>query len=689
MIHFNTQNNSFLKMYFILKELGIKNNTFFLELIDSSLESVNPHDPLLSEELQMRIHHEVIINPWYFFREVIRIPEVGEKKFFELHRGNLAMLYLIFHSINIAVLLPRQCFKTTTTIIFYLWCFYFGTRDNNILFFAHNNDLVIKNIRSFKNIREALPPYLQLQHARKDRDNIEQIMFTPLKNIIKKQAPSLSKEGADRLGRGFSTPMQHYDEPVTTPNIGITYGGAVFAYASTAMNAEKYGKLHGKIMTTTAGYLNEESGLWTKNFYANAADYHERLLDMTLDELKLYVKHNSNNDFVNIEFMYFDLGKDDNYFERMCREVNHDEDRINREILNRWIDVTKDHPLGQSRLMRLAGEKRAPVDSILINKVYFLNLYIPIENLDTNLKYVAGLDCGGNLKKDYSALTVVNPYNAEVMAVMRTNSHSTAMFSQAIAQIMMLFPKMILIPERNSMGIVIIDNIIDADFSIQSRVYHDEKNVPGVFTDKNIRNLLFGDVIRSVVDDYGNKIKDRHIIGEIETLERSRTGRIDHKKDAHDDTLISFLFVFWFLMHSKQREKYIDPAKIFHQVRSQHERKKEKHMIRGNINDIIARRMDKKHTGNSALSERLDQMYETFQNSQNINKKPGSIEYVRREDRYVDPGEMDSLEDVERVRDQKETDVFRPKANTMDTPFNENAQPDSEMIEMKKLIFGR
>lgn len=44
MIHSNTKNKSFLRMYYILNQMGIKNNTFFLQLFDESLANVDPLD---------------------------------------------------------------------------------------------------------------------------------------------------------------------------------------------------------------------------------------------------------------------------------------------------------------------------------------------------------------------------------------------------------------------------------------------------------------------------------------------------------------------------------------------------------------------------------------------------------------------------------------------------------------------
>lgn len=71
----NTENYSFLKMHKILKDMGIKNNKFFLKLYDKDLRYIDPLDEEnLTLEQQAKIIREVKRNFWYFIREVVRIP---------------------------------------------------------------------------------------------------------------------------------------------------------------------------------------------------------------------------------------------------------------------------------------------------------------------------------------------------------------------------------------------------------------------------------------------------------------------------------------------------------------------------------------------------------------------------------------------------------------------------------------
>ena len=126
----NTKNRSFLAMYKILRDLGIKNNKFFLRLYDKALLDVDPFDEEhLSKEMKARIIREVKINPWYFFREIVRIPETGNLSgtMFKLHRGNLAELWCLLNNVNFILILPRQNFKTQSACAFYSYEYDFGT----------------------------------------------------------------------------------------------------------------------------------------------------------------------------------------------------------------------------------------------------------------------------------------------------------------------------------------------------------------------------------------------------------------------------------------------------------------------------------------------------------------------------------------------------------------------------------
>ena len=98
----STSNKSFIDMAMYLKDRGIQHYEFMLLLLDPDLAGVDPFDPHLSTTMKTKILREVIYNPWYFIREVVRIPQDGKPGGipFVLHRGNLAMLFCLMLNIN-------------------------------------------------------------------------------------------------------------------------------------------------------------------------------------------------------------------------------------------------------------------------------------------------------------------------------------------------------------------------------------------------------------------------------------------------------------------------------------------------------------------------------------------------------------------------------------------------------------
>ena len=78
-IDYNTKNQSFLRIALVLKRMGIHNYYFFLSLYDRTLLGVDPRSPNLTTEQMLRISQECKINIWYFLREVVRVPVIGQE----------------------------------------------------------------------------------------------------------------------------------------------------------------------------------------------------------------------------------------------------------------------------------------------------------------------------------------------------------------------------------------------------------------------------------------------------------------------------------------------------------------------------------------------------------------------------------------------------------------------------------
>lgn len=110
-----TTNKSFLQVAKDLRTLGIKNCYFMLEIYDISLVNVDPYavdekgNTTLTKDQIARIINECVKNPWYYLREVCRIPESGGGGIpYKANRGNIAQTWCFLHHLDSWLSLPRR-----------------------------------------------------------------------------------------------------------------------------------------------------------------------------------------------------------------------------------------------------------------------------------------------------------------------------------------------------------------------------------------------------------------------------------------------------------------------------------------------------------------------------------------------------------------------------------------------------
>jgi hypothetical protein len=98
---FGTSNKSFTLAAHDLKSVGVKNCAFMLTLYNPYLIYVDPYDPNISPDECLAVLTECVINPWYFLREVSRIPQEGAKPVpFRLQRASLAQIWCFLNDLR-------------------------------------------------------------------------------------------------------------------------------------------------------------------------------------------------------------------------------------------------------------------------------------------------------------------------------------------------------------------------------------------------------------------------------------------------------------------------------------------------------------------------------------------------------------------------------------------------------------
>ena len=264
-----TRNISFLQTASDLHNLGIENNTFFLKIYNRDLIGKDPYDPSISKTMIDAMILECMMNPYYFLREIIRIPEqggavgVGSGSPFVLHRGNLAATFCFIHDIDFYLLLPRQCFKTYSTLSIILWAYLFGITNAQFNFISLSQGGADDNLKKFKGLKDVLPVWMQQKFnfvedeltgdmkIDKGMDNVRTIRNPVTGNFIQSKPSARSEAAADLIGRGNTAPIQWSDETEFTQYMGTIIAASGPAYVRAAQTAERNGAHHCRMFTTT------------------------------------------------------------------------------------------------------------------------------------------------------------------------------------------------------------------------------------------------------------------------------------------------------------------------------------------------------------------------------------------------------------------------------------------------------
>jgi PHIKZ025 len=599
--HISTSNLSFIQTAMDLKSLGIKNNAFFLALYNPDLADVDPFSPNLTKEQVQAIINECIINPWYFIRECVRIPEQGggtgpgAGSKFRLHRGNLAACWCFFRNIDLYLVIPRQCFKTHSMLACLNWAYIFGTSNSVFNFSNKSQKDSDDNLRKMKEQKDVLPIYMQHRYGIeldesgdfkqvKGLDNVRTMTNPVNGNRIDSKPSAATEEKADGIGRGNSAPIQFYDEVEFTKYIGTIIMAAGPAYVRAAENAKKNGAMFGRIFITTPGNIDSQPVKDSMSTREQAAVFTERLYDMTEEDIQGFLKANSRNGIVYIEFNYKQIGMDEEWYQKVCAVSNWDKIKIKREVLLQRIRGTSQSPFDPDDLDTINGFRKEPIDEIMVNKIFTLYVY---ERLDKSVPYILGVDCATGVNNDNTVLMVIDPYTLHPVACMKTPLADAVETAQNIIQVVNRYiPKALVAIESNHLGSAII--AILKRSSIAANLYYDidKAMVPdvesrldkhgmvmndpnnrrfyGVATTATTRPMMMQILLRHVAERKSDFIC-RELIDDLNNLIQKASGKIEAAPGEHDDVVMAYLIALFVYYHGSKLTRYgitkYDPRK--------------------------------------------------------------------------------------------------------------------------------
>jgi len=595
-----TTNDSFRIFAAKLVKMGVKNAAFCLALHNPRLQGVDPFDPNLTDEQLIMIGVECEQNPWYFFREIVRVPAAGAAKpvKFNANRGNMSLYWLFFNHVTTLLIQPRQTGKSLSTDVLMVWLMMVGATNTNINLLTKDDTLRVANVKRIKDIMSELPSYLKLRD-RNDTNNTEKITVNANKNSYITNVAQNNPKSAYNIGRGMTFPINQVDEIAFVNYIEITLPAMLPASGAARDSAKVANAPYGNIFTTTPGFTATESGKYVyEEIYLKAFRWNELLFDVeNEEELYAYIKKNSSRDCpgVLLEYNHRQLGYTDEWLAEKIASALSKGENAGADFLNIWAKGSDVSPLSKQVIKTIQDSITSDSYTEISKSGYITRWYIPEKEVLSGMlsrKLILGLDTSDAVGKDDIALCIRDSSTGETLGVGIYNETNLVTFSEWIADLIIRFSNLTLVIERRSSGVMIIDNLLrilplhnidpfrrifnwltndcninkvymDTVMNVSmnrrdSSVYIKYRHLFGFATSgsgRQGRDQLYGGAFMASTKYTGNVVRDSVLANQIISL-RLKNGRIDHGSDNHDDLVVAWLLPYWFLTEANNKGYY-------------------------------------------------------------------------------------------------------------------------------------
>lgn len=599
-VHTSTKNQSFIDLANVFKKMGLKNYYFHLALHDPDLEFVDPFADNLSPQMIVKIANEIAVNPWYFFREIAQTPDStsDNRMFFRANRANISLFWCFFNHCQYFLIQPRQTGKSYSTdiIMMYLLCF---RKSLKLLLYTKDSQLRMLNVIRLRTLIATLPAYLN-PLTRKDSNNSEGITVLNNNNYYNTIIAQESEDAAYKKGRGNTVEVRQCDEVAFCKLNYITIPSMGSAMDAARMNALAQGKETASIFTTTAGKKDTPHGRWAYEVWNESAQFDEKYYDsFNAEEFEKRVRADSNPSDplaktfglfqVQGTFSHRQLGYTDEWLiENMSRNKVTGEDAL-RDYYNVWTSGTESSPFTVEQAQMIKNSETDPLFRDIGKFGIVINWYVnqhELSDLFNHCPIIVGLDSSSAIGKDACSLTFVNALDLNIIGTASINKVNLFQYSQWLCDLIIRFPKLLLVPENRSSAQGIIDFLIETlpahginPFKqIFNTIVHEKDENQRTFLNMDAhpnpasvanmyrstfgystsgkgrysRDNLYGETFYRAIDIIADKVKDKKLIRELLGLVII-DGRIDHgsDKEDHDDQVISWLLACWFIFNGR------------------------------------------------------------------------------------------------------------------------------------------
>lgn len=589
-IHYETSNQSFVRLAAMYREMGIENNAFILALINPDLRFVDPFAPDLTLEQKAAIMQECKINPWYFFREVARVPVDGSDEPVELgaNRGNIALWWCFFNHAMIILIQIRQTGKSLSTDMLMVLLMIIICTRTKINLLTKDDSLRRQNIKRIKAIMDELPRWMDLR-TRGDASNGEEITVKLKENAYNTHVPQASPKLANNLGRGLTSPIFQIDEGPFQPNIHIALPAALASTTAARENAARSGAPYGTIMTTTVGKKDETEGAYVHGIVEESTAWTEKFFDCEDQEhFEATVRANNHDGLfqINATFNHAQLGKSDEWLFKAMQAVKATGEAADRDYFNRWTSGTTSSPFTTQMAEAIRASERPELyTDISRPHGYITRWYIPEHTIQERLstgKFVMGMDPSDMSGGDDMSLIIVDVEDGSTVAAGTYNRTNLIEFAQWVCAILVAYKGITAIIERRSSGIALMDYLLlmlpqhgeDPFKRMFNWVVNDSLEYPDRYqmincpvrnrpheintqfkkyfgfatsgSGRQSRSDLYGATLSDALRNSASRMYDRTLIDQTLGLVR-KNDKIDHQNGKHDDLVIGFLLAHWFI----------------------------------------------------------------------------------------------------------------------------------------------
>lgn len=599
-VDWKTSNESALRLAELYRRMGVKNYAFHLTLMQPELQGVDPFDPNLDLVMKNKIAVECRYNPWYFMREVTRVPAKASQypQRLRLNRGNVAMFWLFFNHAIFCLIQPRQTGKSLssdslTNLLFHIQCF-----NSYFTLLTKDDTLRVTNVERLKELRDLLPPYLN-PTSKTDADNKMGLTCVRHNNRLNTVVSQKSENDANKLGRGLTAPINVVDEGPFVDFLDVVVPAMLSSGNAAREEARQAGAPYGTIFTTTAGKLDTRSGEYMHRLLTGGLTWSEHLFDLNNEEQLHDVLNKAAGDgtrmpIVNLTLSHRQLGISDEQHMKNMRETGSTGEAADRDYFNRWTRGSAQSPL-PTALNELIGESKMEAKHIEITRDnYLMRWYVPsgqIDRLMAERKTVLGLDLSDMIGRDATTLVLMDVETLEVYAAAKINEGNLIRMSAWVADFMIKYKNVTMIPERRGSGQTFIDTLLirlpAAGIDPFRRIYNQIVDEPEQFREiykeiqqdigrrsasfyegvkkyfgfvtsgsgKFSREALYSDTLLQAAKLGGRCAHDEDLIREITGL-MVKNNRIDHSSSGNDDMVIAWMLGVWLLTRGKNLKYY-------------------------------------------------------------------------------------------------------------------------------------